>query len=239
MPLFAVGVGVSGDCCECALGSPTLLAWSVFRGVRPILKRTLMWCGLRLLTVRFFRVKISENHTSRISLSRGGGWSLKNQRWNLRLCAISLLCCVCVCECVLFCSPRNPLTPRHGSLLPLICPFFMGQGCYLYTCSVTCSVTWYSDPCPTWHIWHQPALPINPTISNHTRFINLPVLPATAALSIARAYSLRAQGYYIQYDHPNHWVGDCPLKPYSPHARDRRANSTSRCRANSRPLKLA
>ena len=44
--------------------------------------------------VRFFRVKISENHTSRISLSRGG--SLKNQRWNLRLCAISLLCCVYV-----------------------------------------------------------------------------------------------------------------------------------------------
>ena len=36
----------------------------------------------------------------------------------------SLSCCVCVCVWVqLFCSPRNPLTPRHGSLLPLIYPF--------------------------------------------------------------------------------------------------------------------
>ena len=30
--------------------------------------------------------------------------------------------------CVFFCSPRNPLTLRHGSLLPLIYPFLHGSG---------------------------------------------------------------------------------------------------------------
>ena len=85
--------------------------------------------------------------------------SLKNQRWNLRLYAISLLLCVCIWV-QLFCSPYNPLTPRHGSLLPLIYPFFIGQGYYLYTCSITCLVTWYSNPCPTWHIWQFPWLKV-------------------------------------------------------------------------------
>ena len=41
------------------------------------------------------------------------------------MCNLSPLLCVCV---QLFCSPYNPLTPRHGSLLPLIYPFYMGQG---------------------------------------------------------------------------------------------------------------
>ena len=36
------------------------------------------------------------------------------------VCDLSLVVCVWV---QLFCSPCNPLTPRHGSLLPLICPF--------------------------------------------------------------------------------------------------------------------
>ena len=69
------------------------------------------------------------------------------------MCDLSPAVCVCVCM-QLFCSPYNPLIPRHGFLLPLIYPFFIGQGYYLYTCLVMCSVTWYSDPCPTWHIWH-------------------------------------------------------------------------------------
>ena len=76
-----------------------------------------------------------------------GHLRIKDGTWS---CVRSLSCCVCACVWVqLFCSPCNPLTPRHGFLLPLICLFYMGQGCYLFTCSVT----WYSDPCPTWHIW--------------------------------------------------------------------------------------
>ena len=44
------------------------------------------------------------------------------------MCDLSPAVCVCVWV-QLFYSPRNPLTPRYGFLLPLIYPFYMGQGC--------------------------------------------------------------------------------------------------------------
>ena len=47
----------------------------------------------------FFRVKISENHTSRISLSRGGGVTEELMMELEVVCDLSPLLCVCVCEC--------------------------------------------------------------------------------------------------------------------------------------------
>ena len=116
---------------------------------------------------------------------------------------------ICVCVWVqLFYSPRNPLTPRHGSLLPLICPFFMGQGCYLYTCSVT----WYSDPCPTWHIWQKlPLVPLH--LSQGNRRLVAPYILLSSLLSIVSYLEgsvMRGASALIAADHLNRFSSSSP-----------------------------